>query len=650
MLSCMVAVFADYFVSRTTKARDSEMQTALYAITQSCNSALGNAYATAMQSRMQELVNNRGSISDFTLELPIGTMQDCYDMVRGAFHDYVYYNSSGNEPEDTFNRNATGAKKIDNDSPLLSTPTEMYVNIQYIVQKPDEAAVAPDFAATKSSANPSYAWRFEYKGASDMSFTLYHTLVVTIFTDKDGLDFRAGMPALANYIKEGVINGANVVFTLHTQCEAEGFNMSGLEPMATSDAITSPFTTNLLARFADNPIVEDEQPEVPDIPDLRFARAGFEDLSLSVSFNQGSTPDTIPSGSITLKDLDLGKNITLEAGESVEWSISGSSAVITGNGTSADIVFSCIDYARLAAGNHDFVETVTAKIMKDGKVVRTITGKVRLGSNITTSGSTIEVINHGSIENPVYAYYPMCFTIATLPVSNWCRSCIISPLLFYADVSLATNINIGDKVKFSAHVDATGLGQFDSNYSLSTIDTKATGKVVKIIKHEAYKTVLIDSPVFEKLIPSEEVYKNSKNSEATSLLIVRSGDRPQDLCSYYDDDALKITLGGGISSTDDILRARDSTVLTAVCFCGLGGQLLWSDGTWDQKTIQQLSDNGCLSNHIPGLSASYYLYVKDVSDLLVAQGGTAGSVTNSYRRVFYGWGIFTECKDLEIVD
>lgn len=30
MLSCLIAVFADYFVSRATKARDSEMRTALY--------------------------------------------------------------------------------------------------------------------------------------------------------------------------------------------------------------------------------------------------------------------------------------------------------------------------------------------------------------------------------------------------------------------------------------------------------------------------------------------------------------------------------------------------------------------------------------------------------------------------------------------
>ncbi len=28
MLSCLIVVFADYFVSRTTKARDSEMRTA----------------------------------------------------------------------------------------------------------------------------------------------------------------------------------------------------------------------------------------------------------------------------------------------------------------------------------------------------------------------------------------------------------------------------------------------------------------------------------------------------------------------------------------------------------------------------------------------------------------------------------------------
>lgn len=392
MLSCLIAVFADYFVSRTTKARDSEMRTALYALTQSCNNALSNAYATAMQSRMQELVRNKGSISDFTLELPTGTMQDCYAVVRGAFRDYVYYNSSNSEVEDPFNRSYTGAKPIDGLAPLLAIPEELYVNIQYIVQKPNESAVAPDFAATKSSHNPSYAWRFEYLGASHMSFTLYHTLVVTVFTDKDGLDFRAGIPALANYIKDGVINAANVVFTLHTQCEAEGFNMDGFEPMATSGTISSPFSTNLLARFADNPLVDDEQPEVPDVPDLRFARAGFDDLTLSVSFNQGSTPDTTPSGNITLKDLDLRQNITLEEGESVEWSISGSSAVIRGNGTSADIVFSGIDYARLAAGNHDFVETVTAKIIKDGKVIRTITGKVRLGSTIKSDGLTVNSI------------------------------------------------------------------------------------------------------------------------------------------------------------------------------------------------------------------------------------------------------------------
>ena len=30
MLSYLIAVFADYFVSRTAKARDSEMRTALY--------------------------------------------------------------------------------------------------------------------------------------------------------------------------------------------------------------------------------------------------------------------------------------------------------------------------------------------------------------------------------------------------------------------------------------------------------------------------------------------------------------------------------------------------------------------------------------------------------------------------------------------
>lgn len=382
MLSCLIAVFADYFVSRTTKARDSEMRTTLYSLTQSCNNALSNAYATAMQSRMQKLVRHNGSISDFTLELPTGTMQDCYAVVRSAFRDYVYYNSTNSEVADPFNRAYTGAKPIDGSAGLLAIPEGLYVNIQYIVQKPNESAVVPDFAATKSSQNPSYVWRFEYRGASTVSFTLYHTLVVTIFTDKDGLDFRAGMPALANYIKEGVINAANVVFTLHTQCEAEGFNMDGFEPMATSGTISSPFSTNLLARFADNPLVDDEQPEVPDVPDLRFAKAGFDDLTLAVSFNQGSTPDTNPSGSITLKDLDLRQDITLEEGESVEWSISGSSAVIRGNGTSADIVFSGINYASLAAGNHDFVETVTAKIIKDGKVVKTITGKVKLSSSI----------------------------------------------------------------------------------------------------------------------------------------------------------------------------------------------------------------------------------------------------------------------------
>ena len=655
MLSCLIAVFADYFVSRTTKARDSEMRTALYALTQSCNNALSNAYATAMQSRMQELVRNKGSISDFTLELPTGTMQDCYAVVRGAFRDYVYYNSSNSEVEDPFNRSYTGAKPIDGLAPLLAIPEELYVNIQYIVQKPNESAVAPDFAATKSSHNPSYAWRFEYRGASTVSFTLYHTLVVTIFTDKDGLDFRAGIPALANYIKDGVINAANVVFTLHTQCEAEGFNMDGFEPMATSETISSPFSTNLLARFADNPLVDDEQPEVPDVPDLRFARAGFDDLTLSVSFNQGSTPDTTPSGNITLKDLDLRQNITLEEGESVEWSISGSSAVIRGNGTSADIVFSGIDYARLAAGNHDFVETVTAKIIKDGKVVRTITGKVRLGSKVgTVTVKQIDVINHGTTEYPMYAYYPMCMTIDTLPLPYDCQSVVVSPLLFYADVSLTANIAVGNNVKFSAWVNAgvpngsVSVESYTVNYSLTEINTQTTGKVVKIIVHENYKTVLIDSPIFEKLIPSEATYKASRNTPSYFSLIARRGDKPQILCSNQY-DMINVISGGGISTTGDILQMRDSAAFTAVCLCGFGGQLLWVEDSLNYRSIQELSDNGCLSNHMADISASYYLYVKNTSRLLPAQGGIAGSVTDTYSAITGGWGVFTQCKDLEIV-
>ena len=487
MLSCLIAAFADYFVSRTTKARDSEMQTALYALTQSCNNALSNAYATAMQSRMQELVRNKGSISDFTLELPTGTMQDCYDVVRGAFRDYVYYNNGMSEVEDPFNRGYTGAKPIDGLAPILAIPEELYVNIQYIVQKPNEPAVAPDFAATKSSHNPSYAWRFEYLGASHMSFTLYHTLVVTIFTDKDGLDFRAGMPALANYIKDGVINAANVVFTLHTQCDTEGFNMDGFEPMATSGTIASPFSTNLLARFADNPLVDDEQPEVPDVPDLRFARAGFDDLTLSVSFNQGSTPDTTPSGSITLKDLDLRQDITLKEGESVEWSISGSSAVIRGNGTSADIVFSGIDYARLAAGNHDFVETVTAKIIKDGKVIRTISGKVRLGSTVKGAGA---IYTCGSLNLDGYLDHTIH------PSTPWQQSWTDILLSIPVKIENQTeNIEVGDichiEMSGSAIVVVTNASGDTEEYTL----IQDTSEPYAVVISKTGNTIQLDTPL-----------------------------------------------------------------------------------------------------------------------------------------------------------
>lgn len=170
-----------------------------------------------------------------------------------------------------------------------------------------------------------------------------------------------------------------------------------------------------------------------------------------MSFNQGSTPDTTPSGSITLKDLDIGKNITLEAGESVEWSISGSSAVITGNGTSADIVFSGIDYARLAAGNHDFVETVTAKIMKDGKVVRTITGKVRLVSNIIRN-SRVNILSADFEIELVQVWHGWYFPIAYLKLA----------------VEDTTELSCGSNIKISGK----GLFLFSNRSEFETQATK----------------------------------------------------------------------------------------------------------------------------------------------------------------------------------
>lgn len=250
MLSFVLAVFSDYFLGRIRDARNTELHSAMQSICATTNKALASAYSVSMKNTIDSLIES-GSLSNFTVILSEAALEECYLMTLTHFKDVIYAPMSGNTSggDDPWGRDTRGAAPISQDAGLLSNSgNSRYVNVIFLVLPHNETS-APNFADTRESQTPSYAWDFEYKNSAlSLTFRMYHTLVVTIHTDKSGLDLSGGFPALSSYINNATLPPDCVSMLLHTECYAIGFD-NDIPPAIHTSAIQSPYTAKLISRF-----------------------------------------------------------------------------------------------------------------------------------------------------------------------------------------------------------------------------------------------------------------------------------------------------------------------------------------------------------------------------------------------------------------
>ena len=246
LLSFLLTIFSDYFLGRIKNARDSEISGAMQSICLSANMALTSAYNVAIDNAINDLTDLEG-LEAFTLNISENALNQCYDLVLTHFKDFIFSpldgtNSGGGE--DPLERESRGASIISADSGILSrpTPNSLYVNVIFLVV-PHNKNLQPDFSLTRNSATPSYAWDFNYKNMyTDITLRIYHTLVVTIHTDKEGLDLTGGFPALSSYIGNGTLPYDCVSLLLHTECYVNGFE-NNILPVVHTSHIQSPYTS-----------------------------------------------------------------------------------------------------------------------------------------------------------------------------------------------------------------------------------------------------------------------------------------------------------------------------------------------------------------------------------------------------------------------
>lgn len=250
MLSFVLAVFSDYFLQRIKDARDTELHSAMQSICATTNKALASAYSISMKNTMESLAES-GALSDFTVILSEDALEECYLLALTHFKDFIYAPMSGNTGggDDPWERNTRGAFPISQDAGLLSdSGNPRYINVIFLIVPHNETGT-PDFADTRESQTPSYAWDFEYKNSAlSLTFRLYHTLVVTIHTDKSGLDLSGGFPALSAYINNATLPPDCISMLLHTECYVIGFD-NDIPPATHTSSIRFPYTAKLISRF-----------------------------------------------------------------------------------------------------------------------------------------------------------------------------------------------------------------------------------------------------------------------------------------------------------------------------------------------------------------------------------------------------------------
>lgn len=245
LLSFLLTIFSDYFLGRIKSARDSEISSAMHSICLSANMALSSAYNSAIRNAINDLTDLEG-LGAFTLNISENTLNQCYDLVLTHFKDSIFspLEDINVGVTDPLKRESRGASLISPNSGILShhTSNSLYVNVIFLVV-PHNERLQPDFSLTRNSSTPSYAWDFNYQTMyTNITFRIYHTLVVTIHTDKEGLDLTGGFPALSAYISNATLPYDCVSLLLHTECYVNGFE-NNILPVVHTSHIQSPYTS-----------------------------------------------------------------------------------------------------------------------------------------------------------------------------------------------------------------------------------------------------------------------------------------------------------------------------------------------------------------------------------------------------------------------